>query len=203
MKTKMKQAKPGFEEFLRRSFQKPLDSVAGFLIRLGIKADHVTFLGLMGSAAAALLIAQGRLLAGGLLAAFAAPLDAVDGALARKAGGGGKFGAFLDSVVDRYDEMLLLAGALYHFQSSASVSGVMLTYAALCGSVLVSYTRARAEGLGFSGKAGVFSRIERSIALILGLLTNQLLVSVGIIAVLANVTALQRIAFVWKQSKQA
>ena len=74
---------------------------------------------------------------------------------------------------------------------------------ALCGSVLVSYTRARAEGLGFSGKVGIFSRIERSIVLILGLVVNELLISVGIIAILANVTALQRIFFVWKQSKQA
>ncbi len=130
------------------------------------------------------------------------PLDAVDGALARKAGVVGKFGAFLDSVVDRYDEMILLAGVLYYFQTQAYTLGVMLTYAALCGSVLVSYTRARAEGLGFSGKAGIFSRIERAVVLILGLVFNQLFISVGIIAILANVTALQRIFFVWKQSKQ-
>ena len=109
----------------------------------------------------------------------------------------------VQAVVDRYDEMILLAGVIYFFQSQAYTLGVMLTYAALCGSVLVSYTRARAEGLGFSGKAGIFSRIERSIVLILGLVFNQLLISVGIIAILANVTALQRIFFVWKQSKQA
>ena len=199
----MSNSKFNFESFLRRTFQSTLDSIAGFLLKLGITANFITLFGLIGNIAAAVLIARGQLLAGGLLAAFMAPLDAVDGALARKAGVVGKFGAFLDSVVDRYDEMILLAGVLYYFQTQAYTWGIMLTYAALCGSVLVSYTRARAEGLGFSGKAGIFSRIERAIVLILGLVFNQLLVSVGIIAILANVTAIQRIFFVWKQSKQA
>lgn len=198
----MPKPKFDFEAFLRRAFRQPLDAVAGFLMKLGIDPDSVTLFGLAGTIAAACLVASGRLLAGGAVMAVMAPLDAVDGALARKKGVAGKFGAFLDSVVDRYDEMFLLAGVLYHFQSQANTLGVMLTYAALCGSVLVSYTRARAEGLGFSGKTGIFSRIERTIVLILGLLVNQLLVSVGIIAILANVTALQRIFFVWKQSKQ-
>ena len=199
----MKKPKFEFEGFLRKAFRKPLDSIAGFLLKFGVTANFITLLGLVGNVVAAYLVARGHLLAGGLVAAFMAPLDAVDGALARKTGITSKFGAFLDSVVDRYDEMILLAGVLYFFQSQAHTLGVMLTYAALCGSVLVSYTRARAEGLGFSGKAGIFSRIERSIVLILGLVFNQLLISVGIIAILANVTALQRIIFVWKQSLQA
>ena len=199
----MSKIKLDFEGFLRTTFQKPLDAIAGFLLKLGITANFITLFGLVGDVVAAYLIARGMLLAGGLVAAFMAPLDAVDGALARKTGVVSKFGAFLDSVVDRYDEMILLAGVLFHFQSQPYTLGIMLTYAALCGSVLVSYTRARAEGLGFSGKAGFFSRIERAIVLILGLVFNQLLISVGIIAIMANVTALQRIIFVWKQSKQA
>ncbi|HPR35495.1 MAG TPA: CDP-alcohol phosphatidyltransferase family protein [Anaerolineaceae bacterium] len=198
----MSKAKFDFEGFLRKTFQAPLDAIAGSLLKLGVTANFITLLGLVGNIVAAYLIARGQLLAGGLVAALMAPLDALDGALARKTGITNKFGAFLDSVVDRYDEMILLAGVLYYFQTQAYTLGVMLTYAALCGSVLVSYTRARAEGLGFSGKAGLFSRIERSIVLILGLVFNQLLISVGIIAILANVTALQRIFFVWKQSKQ-
>lgn len=198
----MNKTKPDFEAFLRKTFQSPLDSFAGFLLKLGITANLITLFGLVGNIVAAYLIARGQLLAGGLVAAFMAPLDAVDGALARKTGVVSKFGAFLDSVVDRYDEMILLAGVLYYFQTQAYTLGVMLTYAALCGSVLVSYTRARAEGLGFSGKAGIFSRTERAVVLILGLVFNQLFISVGIIAILANVTALQRIFFVWKQSKQ-
>ncbi len=199
----MTKANFDFEGFLRKSFHAPLEAIAGFLLKLGITANFITLLGLVGNIVAAYLIARGQLLVGGLVAAFMAPLDAVDGALARKTGITSKFGAFLDSVVDRYDEMILLAGVLYYFQTQASTLGVMLTYAAMCGSVLVSYTRARAEGLGFSGKAGLFSRIERSIVLILGLVFNQLLISIGIIGILANVTAVQRIFFVWKQSRQA
>lgn len=199
----MTKANFDFEGFLRKSFHAPLEAIAGFLLKLGITANFITLLGLVGNIVAAYLIARGQLLVGGLVAAFMAPLDAVDGALARKTGITNKFGAFLDSVVDRYDEMILLAGVLYYFQTQASTLGVMLTYAAMCGSVLVSYTRARAEGLGFSGKAGLFSRIERSIVLILGLVFNQLLISIGIIGILANVTAVQRIFFVWKQSRQA
>ena len=199
----MTKANFDFEGFLRKSFHAPLEAIAGFLLKLGITANFITLLGLVGNIVAAYLIARGQLLVGGLVAAFMAPLDAVDGALARKTGITSKFGAFLDSVVDRYDEMILLAGVLYYFQTQASTLGVMLTYAAMCGSVLVSYTRARAEGLGFSGKAGLFSRIERSIVLILGMVFNQLLISIGIIGILANVTAVQRIFFVWKQSRQA
>lgn len=199
----MSKTRFNFESFLRRTFQSTLDSIAGFLLKFGISANFITLFGLLGNIAAAVLVTRGQLLAGGLVAAFMAPLDAVDGALARKAGVAGKFGAFLDSVVDRYDEMILLAGVLYYFQAEAYTWGIMLTYAAMCGSVLVSYTRARAEGLGFSGKVGIFSRIERAIVLILGLVFNQLLISVGIIAILANVTAIQRVFFVWKQSKQA
>jgi len=199
----MSKTKFEFEGFLRKTFQAPLDKIAGFLLKLGVTANFITLFGLVGNIVAAFLIARGSLLLGGLVAAFMAPLDAVDGALARKTGIVGNFGAFLDSVVDRYDEMILLAGVLFYFQAQPYTLGTMLTYAALCGSVLVSYTRARAEGLGFSGKAGIFTRIERAIVLILGLVFNQLLISVGIIAILANVTALQRIFFVWKQSKQA
>jgi len=95
------------EAFLRRTFQAPLDAIAGFLLKLGITANFITLFGLVGDVVAAYLIARGMLLAGGLVAAFMAPLDALDGALARKTAVVSKFGAFLDSVVDRYDEMIL------------------------------------------------------------------------------------------------
>ena len=162
----MPKPKFDFEAFLRRAFRQPLDAVAGFLMKLGISPDCVTLFGLAGTIAAACLVASGRLLAGGAVMAVMAPLDAVDGALARKKGVAGKFGAFLDSVVDRYDEMFLLAGVLYHFQSQANTLGVMLH---VCRFMRVGFgfLHARAEGLGFSGKTGIFSRIERTIVLIL------------------------------------
>lgn len=130
-----------------------------------------------------------------------APLDAVDGSMARQRQESSKFGAFFDSVVDRYDELVLLAGLLFYFSQEGAQAGVMLTYLATMGSVLVSYTRARAESLGLNAKTGILTRIERAIVLIIGLLIGKPLYSVGIIAVLGNITAIQRIAQVWKQSK--
>jgi len=130
------------------------------------------------------------------------PLDAVDGTLARKQGQTTPFGAFLDSVTDRYDELFLLGGLIYYFSSSGNKTGVMLTYLAAAGSVLVSYIRARAEALGFDAKMGILTRVERYLILIPGLLFRIPHISVGIIAVLGNVTALQRFFYVKKQAEQ-
>lgn len=189
------------EEVLRKIVKTPLDAIASFLLRIRMQPNHITFLGLLGSIAAGVLIAFGHLLWAGLLAAIMAPLDAVDGAMARLKGNPTIFGSFFDSVIDRYDELFLLAGLTYHFIQQANTWGVMLTFGAAAGSVLVSYTRAKAEALGLNAKVGFMTRIERSIVLIIGLLVGKPLVSVGIIAILANITAIQRIASVWQQSK--
>lgn len=189
------------EEVLRKIVKTPLDAIASFLLRIRMQPNHITLLGLLGSIAAGVLIAFGHLLWAGLLAALMAPLDAVDGAMARLKGNPTIFGSFFDSVIDRYDELFLLAGLTYHFIQQANTWGVMLTFGAAAGSVLVSYTRAKAEALGLNAKVGFMTRIERSIVLIIGLLVGKPLVSVGIIAILANITAIQRIASVWQQSK--
>lgn len=189
------------EEVLRKIVKTPLDAIASFLLRIKMQPNHITLLGLLGSIAAGVLIAFGHLLWAGLLAALMAPLDAVDGAMARLKGNPTIFGSFFDSVIDRYDELFLLAGLTYHFIQQANTWGVMLTFGAAAGSVLVSYTRAKAEALGLNAKVGFMTRIERSIVLIIGLLVGKPLVSVGIIAILANITAIQRIASVWQQSK--
>jgi len=194
-------SRKSLEEVLRKIVKTPLDAIASFLLRIRMQPNHITFLGLLGSIAAGVLIAFGHLLWAGLLAAIMAPLDAVDGAMARLKGSPTKFGSFFDSVIDRYDELFLLAGLTYHFIQQANTWGVMLTFGAAAGSVLVSYTRAKAEALGLNAKVGFMTRIERSIVLIIGLLVGKPLVSVGIIAILANITAIQRIASVWQQSK--
>jgi len=130
------------------------------------------------------------------------PLDAVDGSLARRKGSQTPFGAFLDSVTDRYDELFLLGGLLYYFSTAGNRTGIMLTYIAAAGAVLVSYTRARAEALGFEAKVGILSRVERYLILIPGLLFHIPLISVSIIAVLGNLTAIQRLFHVRKQAEQ-
>jgi len=192
--------KKSFEKTLRKTFSGLLDTIAGFLLGLGLKPNHITLAGLCGNIIAAVLIGSGRLMAGGLMAALMGPLDAVDGAMARKIGVPTRFGGFLDSVIDRYDELLLLGGVLVYFTREGNTWGIYLTYAAAAGSVLVSYMRARAEALGFDGKVGLLTRVERYIILILGLLLNWIIYSVGIIAVLGNATALQRLLYVKKQA---
>jgi CDP-diacylglycerol--glycerol-3-phosphate 3-phosphatidyltransferase len=195
-----KTGKSDFESFLRRTFQKPLDWLAGRFLRLGLTPNYITLLGLLGNIGAATLIIYGYLQWGGLLAALMAPLDAVDGAMARLQGNTSRFGAFFDSVTDRYDELILLGALIIYFFNQSDRLGVVLTFLAAMGSVLVSYTRARAEGLDLKAKVGVLTRIERSFILIIGLLIGRPIFSVGIIAVLANITAVQRIAWVWKQT---
>jgi len=201
MMTNNQASKASFESFLRKTFKVPLDRLASYLLKIGLQPNHVTLFALLGNLAASLLIGMGHLFWGGMVAALMAPLDAVDGSMARQRQESSKFGAFFDSVVDRYDELVLLAGLLFYFSQEGAQAGVMLTYLATMGSVLVSYTRARAESLGLNAKTGILSRIERAIVLIIGLLIGKPLYSVGIIAVLGNITAIQRIAQVWKQSK--
>ena len=195
--------KQSFEAFLRNTFSQPLNKVGAFLIGRGLSPNIVTISCLVINLIAAILVASGHLVWGGVVGLLAAPLDAVDGAMARLQGSPRKYGAFLDSVVDRYDELILLGGVLIYFNKMANSTGVILTYVAVAGSFMVSYTRARAEGLGLSGKVGILTRIERSIVTILGLLLRMPIVSVGIIAVMANFTAFQRIHSVWKQTKSA
>lgn len=194
-------SKASFEQFLRKTFKTPLDRAASFLLNKGLLPNHITLFGLLGNLTAAVLIGKGYLLWGGLVAALMAPLDALDGAMARQREKFSNFGAFFDSVIDRYDELILLAGLLFYFSQNNSQPGVFLTYLAAAGSVMVSYTRARAEALGLNAKIGILTRIERAIVLIIGLLIGKPIYSVGIITCLGNITAIQRIAQVWKQSK--
>ena len=172
--------KLSIESWMRKSFQPLLGKVAAAFLRAGLTPNQVTLIGLVGTMIAAVLAANGKLWWGGLVLLF---------------------GAFLDSTMDRYEELILLGGLLYYFWSLNNPLGMGLTYLAACGSVLVSYTRARAEALGLTAKVGILSRVERAIVLVLGLLFGIPLVSVGIIALLANVTALQRIAAVARQSQ--
>jgi len=198
-----KQKNEGFslEKVLRKTFKGLLDGVASFFLKIGLTPNAVTLLGLAGSIGAAVLIALGMPLWGGIVLLLMAPLDAVDGAMARLSGKSSKFGAFLDSVIDRYSELFIYAAILYMFFEQGNFLGVMVCFAAASGAVLVSYTRARAEALGFDAKIGVMTRVERSIVMIVGLLFGIIMISLVIIAVLAHLTAMMRMVTVWKQAK--
>jgi len=177
-------------------FKGVLDPIAGFLNRTGLTPNAITLLGLGGTSLGAFCLASGQMTLGGIVLLMTVPIDALDGTMARLRGEPSDFGAFVDSVSDRYSELITFGGLLYYFLSQDHHLGAMLTFAAAAGSVLVSYVKARAEGLNFSAKVGLLTRVERYIVLIPALVFHQPLVGVGLIALLGNITALHRILYV-------
>lgn len=189
-----------FTERLRDVFKNFLEDTGKRLYHAGITANLITLVGLGGNCVAAFFIGQGKLLVGGILIMLVGPLDALDGAVARAAGEITPFGAFLDSVTDRYSELVVYLGLMIYFLRSGDSSGIILVFVAAAGSVLVSYTRARAQGIGLDVKVGFMTRVERYLVLVPGILFSYPKISLWIIAVLANFTALQRIWEVWKKT---
>ena len=183
-------------DYLRLWFKWVLDPLGGFFNSLGITPIMMTMLGLLGNTIGALYLAQGEMLTGGILVALMTPVDALDGTMARLRGEASDWGAYVDSVTDRYSELIIYGGLLYHFLSVGEPLGGMLTFAAAAGSVLVSYVKARAEGLGYEAKVGLLTRAERYIVLAPSLVFNQLYIGLAILAVFANITSLQRIWYV-------
>ncbi|MCW5876974.1 MAG: CDP-alcohol phosphatidyltransferase family protein [Anaerolineales bacterium] len=184
-----------------RSVAWVLDPIIEGLHKLGVHPNQLTLAGVLGSWGAAVLVAQGHYLHAGLLVLLTGPLDALDGALARRRGEPQAFGAFVDSVTDRYAELAVFAGLLWVAQVQGDPLLSLATYFAAMGSVLVSYVRARAQSLGFEAKGGWFSRVERFLVLTLGLLLSQPLLTVIILGIGANLTALQRIWHVRRMAK--
>ena len=132
--------------------------VAGALAKIGVSPNMVTMAGLVGAGISAWLISEGMLWAGGVVMLFAGILDLFDGALARSTGQDSPFGALLDSVVDRVSEIVVLLGLLIYYARADSLEGTVLVYLAVGGSVMVSYLRARSEGLGIDCKVGIMTR---------------------------------------------
>lgn len=191
-------------DWARRNFKGILDPIAAFLIRLGLKPNTMTLAGLGINITGAVLLSQGWMTAGGLLVLLAGPFDGLDGTMARQLGQPSKFGAFVDSVTDRWSEMFIFLGLLYYYlrlDSPTSAIACILIFVATMGSVMVSYTKARAEALGFDCNVGVLTRMERFLVLAPLLIVGQPYLALWIIAVLANVTALQRALYVRQQAR--
>ena len=180
-------------DYLRLWFKWVLDPLGGFLNRLGLTPNMVTMFGLLGNSVGAYYLARGEMLTGGIWIALMTPVDALDGTMARPRGESSDWGAYVDSVSDRYSELIIYGGLLYHFLNLGEPLGGLLTFGAAAGSVLVSYVKARAEGLGYEARVGLLTRAERYIVLAPSLIFNQLYIGLGILAVFANFTALQRI----------
>jgi CDP-diacylglycerol--glycerol-3-phosphate 3-phosphatidyltransferase len=185
--------KLSFTDKLRLGFRWLLQPIVVFLNRLGVRPNTVTLFGLIGTAAAAILIVYGHMSWAGWLLLIMGPVDALDGALARLRNEASAWGAFVDSVTDRYSELLVFLGLLIYFLLHPNPSAVILAYLAASGSVLVSYVKARADASKLDANVGLLTRAERYIVLIPGLVFNQPLPMLLIIAIFANFTALQRI----------
>ena len=194
--------RPTFTDLMRIWFKGVLDPIGAFLNRLGLMPNTVTLIGVAGSFVAAIFLARGNFLVGGLLTLAMGPIDALDGTMARLRGEPTDFGAFVDSVTDRYSELLIFGGLLFYFVRQGDAVSATAVFAAAVGSVLVSYVKARAESLGFGAKLGLLTRMERYIVIVPSLVLGFPRIGIWIIAVLANLTALQRILNVRRQARK-
>ena len=186
----------------RVAFKGILDPPARLLNRLGLMPNTITILGLVGNTIGAFLIAQGNMTVGGLFVLLMGPIDALDGTMARLRGMAGQFGAFVDSVTDRYSELVIFAGLLYYFIQKGDQTAVLLVFASAAGSVLVSYIRARGQSLGWDTKVGILTRMERYLVLAPAIILNYPVVGLWIIAIFSNLTAIQRIIDIRRQAYQ-
>ena len=203
-----------FEAKLKPRLEIILSVVANKMVAIGITANMVTLFGLVVNLIATFYFATGRLVTGGILILFGGSFDMIDGAVARAQRNSRASGALLDSVIDRYSEGFLLLGALIYFYSLESLLGIILAFSAWFGSILVSYVRARAEGLQVTCKVGLMQRPERIILLgagtvLQGALLHKfpflqstgmiLLCTLGILTLTSHITAIHRLIFSYQE----
>jgi CDP-diacylglycerol--glycerol-3-phosphate 3-phosphatidyltransferase len=191
-----------FTDYMRVWFKGVLDPIGTLLNRIGVTPNMMTLLGLLGNMIGAWFLGQGNMLLGGVFVLICTPFDALDGTMARLRGEANEFGAFVDSVTDRYSELFILGGLLFYFTTHNDPVSTIVVYSAAAGSVLVSYVKAKAEALKFDANVGILTRMERYLVIAPLLLFNQPVIAVWIVAVLANITALQRFWKVRQQSRQ-
>jgi CDP-diacylglycerol--glycerol-3-phosphate 3-phosphatidyltransferase len=199
--------KKGFT-VLPRSIQKwfinVLDPFIDVIIRFHVHPNHFTILGLFISIIGAVFYAKHDIRMGGLFILLGGLADVIDGKVARKTGLSSNFGALFDSSLDRYSELFMFLGtAIFFVQLNHPITSIMI-FLALGGSMMVSYVRARAEGLGYECKVGIMQRPERVVYIGFSSLIHPYLLEVVIwmIAILANFTAVQRMYHVWDLEKQ-
>lgn len=192
---------------LRPVVAKVFEPIASALLRLGLTPDYVTMIGTTLVVVTALVAyPQGWLLAGTLVIAVFALADSLDGTMARLSGRSSDWGAFLDSTLDRFSDAAIFAGLAMWFVAEGDTLGVALTLAALVLGQLVSYSRARAEGLGAAASVGIAERTERLVVVLtaaglvgLGMPTALLVAAMGLLAVASAVTVVQRMVVVHRQ----
>jgi CDP-diacylglycerol--glycerol-3-phosphate 3-phosphatidyltransferase len=191
-----------FEDWVRRQAEALMKAIG----RVPVTPNQITVIGLVLTFVAAGLVAFGHLRWAGVALIFAGSFDILDGALARSSQASYPYGAFLDSTLDRYSEGAIYLGLAAYFVTIAGPLQrwlVLATLAALAGSFLVSYVRARAQSLGFACETGLFARPERVVVTVVGLIFGGVVLYtvVFLLAIVTNFTALQRIREVWLQGR--
>lgn len=178
-----------------------LDKIVGALAATGINPNFLTFFGLLVNFVAAAMFATGRFRAGASFIFAAGFLDMLDGQVARRQNRVTAFGAFYDSTLDRYADMALYMGLLVYYSVSGRTPYVVLAAVATAGSVMVSYTRARAESLIPTCKVGFMERPERLVLLIIGGLFGRMAPVLWVIAAISTITVIHRIIYTWQETK--
>lgn len=192
-----------FTQKIQDRYRSLLRPAIKFIAQSGISPNSLTLAGLIitSMASAALILQQPRI--GGILILIGGMCDSIDGSLARSSGKESRFGALLDSTVDRFSEFVMFFGIIAYFMRMQDYTSAVVAFVALCGSIMVSYSRARAEGLGFEAELGFMQRAERIVLLGAGALFHPVLfkLSIWLVAIFANFTAWQRIAHAYRQDE--
>lgn len=189
-----------FPNWLKTGFVNMFMPVINFFVKLKVKPNWLTTAGFVFGLGSGLLFATDHFFWGGMVALLSAICDAIDGSLARRSNNVTKFGMFYDSVLDRYSELAMFIGLSYFYSHSGMWLQTILTDLALAGSLIVSYTRARAEGLGMDCKVGIMERPERIAVIITGTVFTGVFnrhwiftAALWALAIFTNITAVQRI----------
>ncbi|HET9320261.1 MAG TPA: CDP-alcohol phosphatidyltransferase family protein [Bryobacteraceae bacterium] len=183
-------------------FGKIIDRIVGALALSRIHPNVLTFLGLVINTWAAFLFAAGSFRWAGAVVILAGVFDMVDGRVARETNRVTRFGGFFDSVLDRYSDLALFMGLLVYYATINRFFYIVLTAIVMTGSVMVSYTRARAEVTIPKCKVGFLERPERVVLIILGALFDRMAPVLWVIAVLSNVTVIHRMIYTWQETKR-
>lgn len=199
-----------FNVVARAKVPRVLGPLAGWLLRRGVSPDAVTIAGTIGVLVGAIGFgARGELVIATIIITFSALTDVIDGTMARMSGRTGKFGAFLDSTLDRVADGVIFAAPAYWLAGQGRYAGAVAALICLVSGQVVSYAKARAEGLGMTANVGVAERAERLIIIGLGALLGQLVwayaldVSLWVLAVLSLITIGQRVVVVYRQDRAA
>lgn len=184
---------------IQKGFLRIVDPVIEFIVHFNVHPNFFTVLGLISCVIGAYFFAKHDLRIGAIYILLGGLCDIIDGKVARKTGLSSKFGALFDSSLDRYSEVFMFLGVAIHFVKMDYLTTSIMVFLGLGGSMMVSYVRARAEGLGYACKVGIMQRPERIVYIGASALIHEyaLLIVVWMIAILANFTAIQRMYHVW------